>query len=97
MEIFVHSPQKALGQPSGAPTRFRTAVCNSRAALERQLNTNAREFREICENSKNILKYRRNYEVKKTVKTISGPTESIDLIFQTIKYKIQYLARLSLS
>jgi hypothetical protein len=50
----VYSPKEAVEKLSVAPMWLQKTVCSSHAALEKQLNTTARGFREICENS-NLL------------------------------------------
>jgi hypothetical protein len=50
--VFV--PQEALEKPSFSPMHLRTAVCRSHAALEKEINTTAKGFREIFKNYKPI-------------------------------------------
>jgi hypothetical protein len=50
----VYTPQEALGGFRKAVGSFRKPVCSSHAALEKQLNTATRGFREVRENSKPI-------------------------------------------
>jgi hypothetical protein len=52
---YVYNPQNAVEKLSVAPMQLRKPVCSSHAALEKQFNTTARGFMEICENSKKYL------------------------------------------
>jgi hypothetical protein len=50
----VYTPEEAIEKPSVTPMQLWKTIFSSHAVLEKQLNTTARGFMEICENSKPI-------------------------------------------
>ncbi len=50
--LFVKPHEKLYKQTVQSSSRFRKAICSSHAALGNAINTAAKRFNEICENSK---------------------------------------------